>query len=91
MVLAQNVFSLSGLSLFTDLHAVCRVDEYINGEDDMPVFIDWGDCFPADLNANSDSSLPEDPPLQDFNYLKYYHFKCTFESLCITITFPGTS
>jgi len=34
--------------------------ENINGEDDMHVCLD----FFADLNVNSDSSLPEGPPLQ---------------------------
>jgi len=47
------------------------VDEYINGEDDIPVCNDWEDCccFLVTLMQNSDSSLPEDPSLQDFNHL----------------------
>jgi len=32
------------------------------------------EIFSADLNANSDSSLPEDPPLQDFNHLNNTSF-----------------
>ena len=47
----------------------CEVDDYINGEDDMPVCMeydnDWEDNFFAGLNLNSDTSLPEDPSLQE--------------------------
>ena len=47
----------------------CDVDEYINGEDDMPVCMeydnDWEDHFFAGLNPNSDTSLPEDLSLQE--------------------------
>ena len=49
--------------------ACCEVDEYINGEDDMPVCMeydnDWEDHFFAGLNPNSDTSLPEDLSLQE--------------------------
>jgi len=45
--------------------ACCRVAKYINGEDDMPVCIDWEDFFP----------LPEDLQLQDFNHLRNNPFE----------------
>ncbi len=42
----------------------CQVEEYINGEDEVPVCMeydnDWEDRFFADLNADSDSFAPED-------------------------------
>ena len=48
--------------------ACCGVDEYINGEGDVPVCMeydnDWEEHFFADLNANS-SPLPEDPNEED--------------------------